>query len=115
MPRDVRSDKGKTHSRGNYNTKKIEPRGLKDYEFRLAKYFWKQFKMEDVITWDAEKLEAELEDFYNKYEELQVARNKGWWYPEDPMSIVLKKNKPSKESKYKAEGFNGKIDTRKKK
>jgi hypothetical protein len=101
--------------RGNYNTKAIEPRGAQSDEFRMAKYFWKEFTMEEVITWDDKKLEVELESFYQRFEDLQRSRNPGWWYPEDPMSVVLKKNKGKRESKYKSEGFNGKIDTRKKK
>ena len=101
--------------RGNYNTKKIEPRGQQHDEFRLAKYFWKEFKMEDVITWDAEKFEAELDAFYQRFEDIQLSRNSAWWYPEDPKSMVLKKNKGKRESKYKSTPFNPKIDRAKKK
>jgi hypothetical protein len=101
--------------RGRYNTKPIEPRGEQPDEFRMAKYFWKNHKMEDVITWDTEKLEAELEAFYQAFQDLQISRKPGWWYPEDPMSVILKKNKGKRESKYKADSFNPKIDNTRKK
>ena len=110
-----RSDKGGTHSRGKYNTKTIEPRGKQDDEFRMAKYFWKEYSMDEVITWDTAKLEAELEAFYQAFQDSQIARKSSWWYPEDPMSVVLKKNKGNKESKYKAESFNKRIDNKKNK
>jgi hypothetical protein len=102
-------------ARDKYKTKAIEPRGQQADEFRMAKYFWKNHTMDEVITWDSDRLDAELEAFFQAFQEIQVARNQNWWYPEDPMTVVLKRNKIKKESKYKAENFNGKIDKNKNK
>lgn len=68
-----------------YVTKPIEPRGAYKGEFKTARAFWREYKMEDVITWTPEELDKNIAEFYERYEAKQ-RRNQGitWWYPDHP-------------------------------
>lgn len=106
MTRAERKDKGGTHSRSNYNTKTIEPRGTQPDESRMQKSFWKDHSMDEVITWSAKELEDKLEAYFSAYETRQIKIKPQWWWPEDPLQQVSKIRAKKKESKYKADPFN---------
>ena len=103
MPRKARSDKGSPREEYNsvarkstrnlgkkYNVGKVESRGEQRKEFRVQKSFWRKFKMDEVITWDAQELENRLIKFYEEYEARNLkAHGHRWWYPEDPKNRVV--------------------------
>jgi hypothetical protein len=78
MPRQQRSDKGKR--RESY-TANQELRGKVDKENAPLKSFWSFHKMDQVMQLTHKELDNLINSWIEIYQENQMKRNKGWWYP----------------------------------
>ena len=64
-----------------YNIKPIEERGIVYTENRVIKSFWKEYSMDQAITWTAEELDREIEASLTRFQERQLKWNKNWNWP----------------------------------
>jgi len=64
-----------------YKIRPSDDRGKTGKEPVLIKSFWKDFSMDEAMTWTPEELNANLEKFFDNYEARRLADDRNWQYP----------------------------------
>jgi hypothetical protein len=92
----MRADIGR--KRKPYKIKKKEERGGEHgKQYHFTRTFWKQYSMDEVITWSQEELDKKIDAFLDEFAARQIKQNPRWCWPEDPqLDIELPKKEPKK-------------------
>lgn len=86
----MRSDKGT--KRAKYNGA-IDTTGKTGKENIVLNSFWKTNKVAEFMTLTKEEADKKLDEWMEGFQERNIKRNKGWWYPSITIPIAKAVNK----------------------
>jgi hypothetical protein len=90
MPKRARADKGT--KRKKYNGA-IDTTGKTGKENIALNAFWKSNKVSDFMTLSNEESNKKIEEWMEGYQERNIKKNKGWWYPSITIPLIKAVNK----------------------
>lgn len=70
----------KPQTRGKYNIVKNTV-GKVGKENIVQRNFWKEHSVVDLSTKSPEELDAIIDEFFKRYQERNLKRDRNWWYP----------------------------------
>lgn len=90
VPSKKRSDTGT--KRGNYKSN-LDKTGKAGKENVILNNFWKLNKVSEFMTMTQEEADKKIDEWMERFEARNIARNSTWWYPSPIIPLDKARNK----------------------